>query len=65
MSFNMKTLMALFIALGFASSHVHAQKPAHDGGMFDSISAGQTNEQRQKILEKLDLELLVLSLIHI
>ena len=50
--------IATIVVLAFLSSGLYAQDSSHPVGVFDAISANQSIDQRQKILEKLDLETL-------
>ena len=50
----MKILAIVVIAI--LSFQVYAQNSSPPAGIFDAISANQTVDERQKILEKLDLE---------
>ena len=50
--------IAAIIAVAFLASQVYAQDSSNPASLFDAISKNQSIDQRQKVLEKLNLELL-------
>ena len=52
----MKMKIAAIIVAAFLGSHVYAQDSSNPDTLFDAISENQSIGQRQKILEKLNLE---------
>ena len=53
---DMKMKIAVIIAVAFLASQVYAQDSSNPASLFDAISKNQSIDQRQKVLEKLNLE---------